>query len=290
MAACSVAWLNGEFLPLAAARISPLDRAFLFGDAAYEVLPVYSGRVYCLDPHLARLERSLREIRMESPLTRAAWRSVCGGLIERNGGGDLLLYVQVSRGVEADRAHAPSPGGAPTLFAFASRPAAAPDPTVTGVSCVTAADSRWSRCDIKSTSLLANVLLRWAAVDAGAAEAILLRDGYLTEGAASSAHVVRDGRLVTPPPSPAILPGTTRDSLLKVAPRCGIECLYDAVSEAELRAAPEILIASAGAGVRAVVALDGRPVGDGHPGPLFRRLYKTWLDAREEFLTDCRES
>lgn len=290
MAACGSAWLNGHFLPLAEARVSPLDRAFLFGDAVYEVLPVYSGRVYRVDQHLDRLDRSLREIRMSPPLARAAWHSVCGGLVQRNGGGDLLIYLQVSRGAEAERAHAPSAGPAPTLFGFASHlPPAAADAAMRGVSCVTAADSRWGRCDIKSTSLLANVLLRWGAQDAGASEAVLLRDGLLTEGAASSVHVARDGRLVTPPPSAAVLPGTTRDALLELGPRCGIECIFDDISERELRSAPEVMLASAGAGPRAVVSLDGQVVGDGLPGPVFRRLYAAWLGARLEFSTECRE-
>lgn len=290
MATCDIAWLNGRFLPLAEARVSPLDRGFLFGDAVYEVLPVYAGRVYRLAQHLDRLDRSLTEIRMAPPLARSAWQSVCGGLVHRNGGGDLLIYLQVSRGAEPDRAHAPSAAAAPTLFGFASRPAAgAADAALRGTSCVTAADTRWGRCDIKSTSLLANVLLRWAAQDAGATEAILLRNGMLTEGAASSVHVVRDGRLVTPPPSPAVLPGTTRDVLLDVAPRCGIEYLFGEVSAAELRSVPEIMLASAGAGLRAVVSLDGRPVGDGRPGPLFRRLHAAWLETKTEFSTECIE-
>lgn len=290
MAACGIAWLNGQFLPLAEARVSPLDRSFLFGDGVYEVLPVYAGGVYRLDEHLDRLDRSLREIRMTPPLAHAAWRAVCGGLVHRNGGGNLLLYLHVSRGVEPDRAHAPSAGCTPTLFGFASLAAAiARDAASRGVACVTAADNRWGRCDIKSTSLLANVLLRWGAQDAGAAEAVLLRDGRLTEGAASSVHVVRAGRLVTPPPSAAVLPGTTRDALLALAPRCDVECIFDEIGEAELRAAPEVMLASAGAGPRAVVSLDGRPIGDGRPGPVFGRLYAAWLDSWREFSTECHE-
>lgn len=290
MTACDIAWLNGHFLPLAEARISPLDRAFLFGDAVYEVLPVYAGRVYRLEQHLDRLDRSLGEIRMTPPLTRAAWHSVCGGLVQRNGGGDLLIYLQVSRGAGPDRAHAPLAGPAPTVFAFASplAPVSA-DASARGASCVTADDNRWGRCDIKSTSLLANVLLRWAAQDAGAVEAVLLRDGWLTEGAASSVHVVRDGRLVTPPPSAAILPGTTRDVLRELGPRCGVQCIFDDISERELRSTSEAMLASAGAGPRAIVSLDGRPVGDGLPGPVFRQLYAAWLESRFEFSTECRE-
>jgi D-alanine transaminase len=287
---CDIAWLDGRYLPLAEARISPLDRGFLFGDAVYEVLPVYAGRVYRLDQHLDRLERSLHGIRMRPAMAREAWRRVCGGLVVKNGGGDLLLYLQVTRGTEPERMHVPGPAIRPTVFACASRLAPIdPDPQSRGVACTTAADNRWGRCDIKATSLLANVLLKWSAQDAGASEAILLRDGRLTEGATSSVHVLRDGRLVTPPQSPRVLPGTTRDVLFEVAPRCGVECVHDEVTEGELRAAAEVLLSSAGAGVRAVTRLDGQPVGAGHPGPVFSRVYATWLETRREFSTECSE-
>jgi len=290
MAACDVAWLDGRFLPLAEARISPLDRGFLFGDAVYEGIPVYDGKVYRLEEHLDRLERSLRGIRMEPPLPRAAWRSLFGGLVARNGGGDLLVYLQVTRGVEPERMHVPASGLRPTIFAMASRLAPLPaDPMQRGTAAVTAGDFRWGRCDIKATTLLANVLLKWQAQDQGATEALLLRDGRLTEGSTSSAHVVRGGRLVTPPQTHHVLPGTTRGVLLELAPRCGIESVVDEVSESELRTAPEIILASAGGGVRAVTRLDGKPVGDGRPGPVFSRLYDTWYGSRADFSTECVE-
>jgi D-alanine transaminase len=285
-----IAWLDGAFLPLAQARISPLDRGFLFADAVYEVLPVYEGRVYRLEQHLDRLERSLREIRLPPPLTREAWRSVFGGLVARNGRGDLLIYLQVSRGAEPERSHVPRGIAAPTVFAFASKvPPPLADPDSRAIACVTAADIRWGRCDIKSTALLANVLLKWRAQDAGAVEAVLLRDDMLTEGSSSSVHVLLDGVLLTPPQSSAVLPGTTRDVLFEIAPRCGIECRQEAVPEAALRGSGEVLLASAGGGLRSVVALDGRPVGDGRPGPAFRRLYRCWWESRREFSTECSE-
>ncbi len=283
-----IAWLDGVFLPLADARISPLDRGFLFADAVYEVLPVYDGRVYRLEQHLDRLERSLREIRLPAPLAREAWRGLFGGLVARNGGGDLLIYVQVSRGPEPDRAHVPRGTARPTVFACASEatPPSA-DPDSRAIACVTAPDIRWGRCDIKSTALLANVLLKWQAQDAGAAEALLLREGQLTEGSSSSVHVLSDGVLLTPPQTPAVLPGTTRDVLLEIAPHCGLECRQEPVPEQVLRNAGEIMTASAGGGLRAVTALDGRTVGDGRPGPAFRRLYRRWWESRREFSTDC---
>lgn len=289
-AACEIAWLNGRFLPLSEARISPLDRGFLFGDAVYEVLPVYAGRVYRLEQHLDRLDRSLREIRIEHTLSRGTWRRICGGLVTRNGGGDLLIYLQVSRGAEAERVHVPGRGVEPTVFCCASPlPPLRDDLLRRGVACMTAQDNRWGRCDIKSTALLANVLLKWQAQDAGAAEAILLRDGRLTEGSTSSVLVVRDGGLVTPPQSSRLLPGTTRSVLEEIAGRCGIAWDIGEVSEDELRRAPELILGSAGGGVRAVTQLDGQPVGDGNPGPVFRKLCAAWLATREEFSTECAE-
>jgi D-alanine transaminase len=280
-------WLDGRLLPLEEARISPLDRGFLFGDGAYEVLPIYGGRAYRFEAHMARLDRSLAEIRMAPPLDRAGWLRLFGQLVHGNGGGDLLLYVQVTRGVEPERNHVPQPGTRPTVFAAVQKLPVVPASAIeNGVAAVTAEDIRWSRCDIKSTSLLGNVLLRWLAADAGATETILHRDGMLTEGSSSSAHVVLGGRIVTPPQSNAILPGTTRGVIFELAQREGISSERRPVPEAELRAADEILIASAGGGIRAVSTLDGRPVGAGMPGPAFRRIYAAFKATQREFSTE----
>jgi D-alanine transaminase len=274
-------------LPLEQARISPLDRGFLFGDGAYEVLPVYDGRAYRFEPHMARLDRSLAEIRMRPPLDRAAWLAAFGKLVHGNGGGDLLLYVQVTRGVEPERNHVPQPGTRPTVFASVQKLPEIPAAAIgKGVAGVTAEDIRWSRCDIKSTSLLGNVLLRWLAADAGATETILLRGGILTEGSASSAHVVAGGRILTPPQTNAILPGTTRGVIFELAEREGIPSERRAVTEAELRGADEILIASAGGGIRAIATLDGEPVGGGAPGPVYRRIYAAFKATQREFSTE----
>ena len=280
-------WLDGKLLPLAEARISPLDRGFLFGDGAYEVLPVYGGRAYRFDAHMERLDRSLGGIRMAPPLDRAGWLVAFGKLVHGNGGGDLLLYVQVTRGVEPERNHVPQAGVRPTLFASVQKLPLVPDSAIeNGVPAVTADDIRWSRCDIKSTSLLGNVLLRWLAADAGAAETLLRRDGFMTEGSASSAHLVRDGRIVTPPQTNAILPGTTRGVIFELAAREGIASERRPVREAELRDADEVLIASAGGGIRAVTTLDGRPVGAGKPGPVYRRIYAAFKATQREFSTE----
>ena len=279
-------WLDGRLLPLAEARISPLDRGFLFGDGVYEVLPVYGGRAYRFDEHLARLDRSLKEIRMPPALDRAGWLAALGALVHGNGGGDLLLYVQVTRGVEPERNHVPQAGTRLTVFACVSPLPVVPASVIeNGAAAITAEDLRWARCDVKSISLLANVLLRWMAADAGAAETILLRNGTLTEGSTSSAHVVKDGRIFTPPQTHAILPGTTRSVLFELAERAGIGSERRPVGETELRAADEVIIASAGGGIRAVTTLDGSQVGTGAPGPAFRSIYAGFKATRQEFST-----
>jgi D-alanine transaminase len=280
-------WLDGRLMPLAEARISPLDRGFLFGDGAYEVLPVYGGRAYRFEAHMQRLDRSLGEIRMKPPLDRAGWLAAFGALVHGNGGGDQLLYVQVTRGVEPERNHVPQPGTRPTIFASVQKlPVIPPESIEKGVAGITAEDIRWARCDIKSTSLLGNVLLRWLAADAGATETLLLRGGFVTEGSASSAHVVRGGVIVTPPQTNAILPGTTRGVIIELAGREGIRSERRPVSEGELRTADEVLIASAGGGIRAITMLDGKPVGGGVPGPVYRRIYAAFLATRKEFSTE----
>ena len=279
-------WLDGRLMPLDEARISPLDRGFLFGDGAYEVLPVYGGRAYRFEEHMSRLDRSLAEIRMKPPLDRAGWLAAFGALVHGNGGGDMLLYVQVTRGVEPERNHVPQPATRPTIFACVQKlPVISADAIAKGVPAVTAEDIRWSRCDIKSTSLLGNVLLRWLAADAGATETLLLRGGMLTEGSASSAHVVKGGRIFTPPQTNAILPGTTRGVIFELAKREGIGSERRQVSEAELRDADELIIASAGGGIRAISSLDGSPVGGGAPGPVFRRIYAGFKATQAEFST-----
>jgi D-alanine transaminase len=273
--------LDGHVLPLAEARISPLDRSFLFGDGVYEVMPVYGGRPFRFDAHFERLARSCREIRLRDPHTREVWRALCRELIERNGGGDQYIYVHVSRGAELGRNHAPLPRIEPLVFAFcAPLPVIARETLERGIACVTAEDTRWARCDIKSVALLANVLLRQLAVDAGAAETILLRNGRLTEASASTVSVVSGGELRTTPNSPAILPGTTREVVEALADACGIPHRSVVVTEAELRSADEIWLAAATREVAAVTLLDGKPVGDGRPGPLWRRIHQAFQDLK----------
>jgi D-alanine transaminase len=265
--------LNGDYLPLSEARVSPLDRAFLFGDAVYEVVPVYGARPFRLPQHLDRLNRSLAGIRMRAPLSHPEWANLSQELISRNSAVDAHLYIQVSRGAELGRNHAWPEGLKPTVFAYVT--ALEPLPRAyleKGVSAVTAADTRWARRDIKSTALLANILLKKLAADAGAFETIMLEDGRLTEGSSTTVHVVKDGVIRTPPNGHQILPGTTRDVVTELAAGLGLPFESVPVADSELRSADEIWLAFSTRGVLPVTSLDGVAVGDGKPGPLFNRV------------------
>lgn len=269
--ALPIAYLNGTFLPVEAARISPLDRGFLFGDAVYEVIPVYDGHPLLLEAHLERLFRSLREIRLAVPVSAAQWREIIATLIARNGGNDMSIYLQISRGTDTGRDHVFPTGIPPTIFGLAS-PLTRPDLAAAGVRATTARDIRWGRCDIKATSLLANILLRQEAVDAGGNEVILLADGQVTEGSASSVIIVEGRMLSTRPNSPAILPGTTIQLIRELAVESGLEFREENIAEERLRRADEVWLLGALRGVTPVTHLDGEPVGAGIPGPVWRTV------------------
>jgi D-alanine transaminase len=278
-----ICYLNGHYLPLAEARVSPLDRAFLFADAVYEVLPVYASRPFRLREHLDRLNRSLAGIRMSAPLSHADWAQLCEELISRNSARDVYLYLQVTRGAEFGRNHVWPEGLKPTLFAYATGlEPLAPSLLEQGVSAVTAAETRWARRDIKSTALLANILLKKLAADAGAFETIMLENGELTEGSSTTVHVVKGGVIQTPPNGHRIIPGTTRDVVTELAARLNLRCESGRVGEAQLRTADEIWLAFATRGVLPVTALDGAPVGTGKPGPLFRRMSAAYAEYTRE--------
>ena len=271
--------LNGDYLPLAEAQVSPLDRAFLFGDAVYEVLPIYAARPFRLREHLERLDRSLAGIRMPPPLSHDGWAQLCRELISRNAARDAYLYLQVTRGAEFGRNHAWPDGLKPTLFAYVTALEPMPPSILEqGVSAVTAADTRWARRDIKSTALIANILLKKLAADAGAFETIMLENGELTEGSSTTVHVVKSGVIHTPPNGRHILPGTTRDVVTELAARLGVRSESGRVSETHLRAADEIWLAFSTRGVLPVTALDGAPIGSGRPGPLFQRMSAAFAD------------
>lgn len=275
-------YLNGEYVALREARISPLDRGFLFGDSVYEVVPVFGERMFLFKEHFDRLARSLREVRIENPHDNEGWLAIVDQLIARNGGGDMYVYVQVSRGAEYGRNHAfPVPAVKPTVFAMSS-----PLPVFTealrksGLSAITVEDFRWGRCDIKSTALLANVLMKQQAADASANEAIIVRDGEVLEGSSTSVFVIKGGVVATPPNSHRILPGTTRDAALAIAKERG-KVEIRKVTLDELRKADEVWISAATRDVLPVTRVDGAPIGSGKPGPVWAEVSQGFVSARQ---------
>lgn len=270
----TICYLNDEFLPLDQAKISVLDRGFIFGDAIYEVIPVYRRKPLRLAAHIARLQRSLDEIRITSPHSDGEWAGLIGDLINYSEHDDQAVYLQVSRGV-AKREFGLLQGVEPTVFMLSSPFVSPPQQQIdNGVAAVSQADFRWLRCDIKSTSLLGANMLRQFANDAGGAECVLIRDGYLTEGSSSNIFVVRNGVLVTPPKSRLILPGITYDLLLELALANGVPTQVRDVAESEVKAADELMLSASLRELLAITQLDGKPVGDGRPGEVFRRLYE----------------
>jgi len=269
--ATDIIYLNGEFMPLEAARIPVLDRGFIFGDGVYEVIPVYSRHPFRLAEHLQRLQHSLDGIRLPNPRTDAEWAGLIHDIIARNSGDDQSVYLQITRGV-ARRAHEFPDGLKPTVFMMSSPLVTPPREQIeNGVACITATDFRWLKCDLKSVSLLGNCLLKQLAVDAGAAEVVMFRDGFLTEAAACNVFVVRGGVLLAPP-----------KNHLSGANRIPLE--IRGVSEQETRTAQEIWITSSTKEVLAVTRLDGRAVGDGKPGAVFRRLHALYQEFKQQVM------
>lgn len=265
-------YLNGEFMPLAEARIPVLDRGFIFGDGVYEYIPVYSRKPFRMREHLGRLQASLDSIRLDNPHDEAGWSQRIHTLITAQDFDDQAIYIQLTRGV-APRDAAFPVNTAPTVFMMAN-PLVPPSATLKaeGVGAITAVDNRWMRCDIKSVSLLANVLLRQQSVDADCAETILLREGYLTEGSASNIFVIQAGVVLAPPTSNLMLSGITYDLVLELAAQHGLPYEVRQISEAEVRSADELWMTSSSKEVLPIVRLDGDPVGDGRPGPFAQRM------------------
>ena len=279
-----IVYLNGVFVPIEEARIPVLDRGFIFGDGVYEVIPVYSRHPFRLAEHLRRLQYSLDKVRIANPHSDAEWSQLVRDIVQRNAGDDQSVYLQVTRGV-AKRDHAFPKDVQPTVFMM-SNPLVTPAPALveSGVACITAQDYRWLNCDIKSVSLLGNCMLRQLSVDAGAAETILFRDGKLTEASASNVFIVRNGVVLTPPKDHLVLPGITYDVVLEIARAREFEVEVRAVTEAEVRSADEIWLTSSTKEVLAVTMLDGQPVGDGRPGPLFRRMHALYQTFKQEHM------
>lgn len=276
-------YLNGEYVAPEAARVSAFDRGFVFADGVYEVIPVYGGRLFRLRYHLERLQNSLDGIRLANPLSAKQWSEIFDRLVAANGAGDQYIYLQVTRG-PAPRDHVFPKHPVPTVFAYAQAiqyPAA--EVLALGVQAVTVPDLRWSRCDIKSIALLPNVLMRQQAIEQGATEAILVRDGQVTEGAASNVFIVRNNRLITPPKGCFILPGITRDLVLELARAHGVDFAEQPITEGELFGADEVWMTSSTKEILPITRINDQPIGGGKPGPLARRMQALYQDYKNAF-------
>ena len=271
-------------MPLAEAKVPVLDRGFIFGDGVYEVVPVYSKVPFRLEEHLNRLERSLGAVGIRNPYTREQWRGFIANLIERQPFEDQGVYFQVTRGV-AKRDHSFPKDATPTVFGMSNPLVTPPKELVErGAACTTAVDERWRHCDIKSISLIGNVLLRQLSAEADAVETILFRDGKLTEASSSNVFVVDNGAILSPPKNELILPGITYDVVVELARAHALPLEFRDISESAVRGAQEIWVTSSSKEVLAVVQLDGEQVGDGRPGPMFRRMHQLYQDFKREVM------
>lgn len=281
-----IAFLNGEFVELADAKVSVLDRGFIFGDGVYEFVPVYGKRLFRLDEHLDRLQNSLDAVRIDNPYPESEWKKFLSQMVMKHTAPDQTIYLQVTRGV-APRDHAFPTNVRPTVFMMSS-PLKAIDEAafMKGIAAITLDDIRWQYCNIKAISLLPNILLRQTAIDEGAQEAILVRDGEVTEGAASNVFMVRHGVIKTPPKSARLLPGITRDLVVDLAIANGMQCEESNFSRTELQAADEIWITSSSKEILPVVTLNDEPVGDGTPGAVTRQMYQVYQQYKQQLQLD----
>jgi D-alanine transaminase len=281
--ATATAYVNGAFVPVTEARVSVLDRGFLFADGVYEVIPAYAGRPFALKEHLARLARSLKELQIADPHDTAGWTALAQQLIAHNGGGDCMVYFQVTRGAPAKRGHAFPSGVAPTVVGLCN-PLPLPGEVALrdGVGAITRPDLRWGRCDIKSVALLPNILASQAAGEQACNEAILHRDGRVTEGASSNVWAVLGKGVITPPKGPEILSGITRDVLLDALRAARVPVQERRLTLAELRSADEIWLTSSTREVLPVAKLDGDPVGSRKPGPLWKKAYALFQEVKRK--------
>jgi D-alanine transaminase len=263
-------YLNGQYLPMVDAKISVMDRGFLFGDGVYEVIPAYNGHLFRPEEHLRRLNNSLEGIRLPLQRSNEEWLDILNPLLNPEEP-DQSVYLQITRGAAPKRDHAFPENVTPTVFAMCTPIKYFPGKD-SGIAAITVEDNRWQFCHIKAITLLANILLRQHAVDQGCAEALLVKNGYVTEGAASNVFAVIDGILVTPPKDHTILPGITRDVIVEIARQENIAVAERVIKQIELRTASEIWFTSSTREILPVVELDGRCVGGGEPGPLFKRM------------------
>ena len=274
-------YLNGQYLPLDEAKISVLDRGFIFGDGVYEVIPAYGGKALRFEHHMQRLQNSLDAVRINNPLDNTQWQAILDKLISEMGSQDQYIYLHITRGV-ASRDHKFPEQTTPTVFVMSSILHPVESSLLeTGVSAVTLDDIRWQYCNIKAIALLPNILLRQQAVDKGAAEAILIRDGKMTEGAASNVFIVSAGVIKTPPKDGKLLPGITRDLIVELANKHGMPIEETAISEDEFLAADEIWLTSSTKEILSVTQINQHPVGDGKPGPIWQDMYNKYQDYKK---------
>ncbi len=277
-------YLNGAFMPIEQATVPVLDRGFIFGDGVYELIPVYSRRPFRLEEHLNRLQQSLDGIRLANPHPRETWTALIHELIARDENADQSVYLHVTRGV-AKRDH-PFPEGVPPTVFMMTNPLTTPPATLVeqGVAAISAEDNRWGRCNLKAISLLPNILLRQLAVDAHVNETVLFRDGILTEGTATNIFAVENGVILAPPKDQHMLPGITYDLILELAAAHRMPVEIGKFDQARIRRADELWLCSSTREVLAIVTLDGQTIGDGHPGPLFRKMYDLYQDYKHRVM------
>ncbi|AMM24427.1 D-amino acid aminotransferase [Variovorax sp. PAMC 28711] len=281
----ALCYLDGAFTPLRDAKVSVLDRGFIFGDGVYEVVPVYGGAPFCFDEHMARLGRSLAELQIPNPLTTAQWRDITLRLIAPGGTAPQAVYFQITRGV-APRDHAMPKGLTPTVFAMVNPLKPVADAVrAAGVTCVTAPDFRWQKAHIKATSLLGAVLARQISVEAGAAETVMFRDDVLSEASSSNVWVVKNGGVAGPPSDERVLTGIRYGLLGRLCAEAGIPFALRNITRDEVFAADELFLSSASKEVLPVVALDGQPIGNGVPGPIYKQLYAAYQAAKQHNAT-----
>ncbi len=281
----SIVYLNGAYLPLEDARISVLDRGFLFADGVYEVIPAYGGHLLRLQEHLQRLQSNLDAIRMDNPMSHSEWQAILQRLLDDNPGEDQSIYLQVTRGVAATRNHAFPEVVTPTVFVMTTQLSVVNKEQLRpGVAAITLDDIRWKACNVKSISLLGNILLRQQAHDKNAAEAILINDGKAVEGAASNVFIVKDGVLITPPTSHCLLPGITRDLILELAQNNQMPCAERDISAQQLATADEVWLTSSTREIMPVIELDGQPVANGEAGPIWEKM----IDIYQQYKAELR--
>lgn len=272
----SIAYLNGEYLPIEECKISVLDRGFIFGDAIYELIPVYNAKPFYIDAHLKRLYRSLDQVKINNPHNEQQWKDIIQQLIDNSGMQQLSVYIQVTRGV-APRDHAFPVNTSPTVFGMTNTwPSVSEELYSQGLSAVTVEDMRWNRCDIKVTSLLANVMKKQQALDHEAHEAILVRDGYVLEGSATNVFVVKDGKVTTAPKNHLILPGITRDVVVEILKELNIPLNEQAATEDQLIGADEVWVTSSTKECAAVTRVNNQPIGSGKPGEMWKKVFAAY--------------